>query len=96
MKTPIRRNTTISGDLPIRSAKPKSDTSKMPLRLDVQDATNEQIREATRMAMMNPRLNFSDALAAAIGAKKRTKKRRPKSKRGNVIIVFNLSYPRGN
>lgn len=89
MKTPTRANTTISGDLPIRSAKPKPDTSKMPPHLDVQDATNEQIREATRMAMMNPRLNFSNALAAAIGAKKRTKRRRPKSKRGNVFIIFN-------
>jgi hypothetical protein len=89
MQVPTPATNAICGDLPIRSAKPKSATSKMPQHLDVQDATNEQIREANQLAMMNPYLSFTDALAAAIhGKKKKTKKRRPKSKRGNVIKAF--------
>jgi hypothetical protein len=97
MQVPTPATNAISGDLPIRSAKPESATSKMPQHLDVQDATNEQIREANQLAMMNPYLSFTDALAAAIhGKKKKTKKRRPKSKRGNVIKAVDTSYLRAS
>jgi hypothetical protein len=60
-------------------------------QLDVQDATNEQTRDATDLARINPNLNFSDALASVVG-KKRNRKRRPKSKRGKVITNFKPTY----
>ncbi|KAJ5674605.1 uncharacterized protein N7477_004539 [Penicillium maclennaniae] len=53
-----------------------------PPLVEVQDATNEQIQDAINLARMNPELNFPDALAATV-AKKRARRRRPKSKRGN-------------
>jgi len=82
MEIPTQASTAISGTLPIRSAKPR--------QVDVQDATNDQVREATQIAMMNPQIKFIDALTAVVGdKKKRTRRKRPKSKRGNVITVFN-------
>ncbi|KAJ5313546.1 uncharacterized protein N7443_000430 [Penicillium atrosanguineum] len=52
-----------------------------PPLVEVQDATNEQIRDAMDLARMNPNLSFSDALASTVGKKRA--RRRPKSKRGN-------------
>lgn len=94
MKPSTSTTATISGDLPIRSANSMSATTEMaqPPLVDVQDATNEQIRDAVDLARMNRTLNFSDALAITVG-KKRARRRRPKSKRGNVIITFKISFP---
>lgn len=97
MKPSTSKTSAISCDLPIRSAKAISPLVEMPNipQLDVQDATNEQIRDATDLARTNPNLNFSDALASVVG-KKRNKKRRPKSKRGKVTIIFEISYSGAN
>jgi hypothetical protein len=97
MKPSTSTTSAIFCDLPIRSAKAIPPLVEMPHapQLEVQDATNEQIRYATDLARINPNLTFSDALASVVG-KKRNRKRRPKSKRGKVITNFKPTYSGAN
>lgn len=94
MGTPPPTKSSISGDLPIRSAKPhkqdevsKSEyTMATPEPLVTSDKTPEQVVETAKKVMMDPQAQdmereLATAMGTHVGRRKR-KPRRPKSKRG--------------
>lgn len=87
METPTPTKSTISWDLPIRTAKHvNSTTPEEPKAPELTDATPEQVLETAQRLMMDPEpRDFEQELRVTTASKKRNKHRRPKSKRGLVI-----------
>lgn len=95
METPSPTKATISGDLPIRTAKHiKSTTPEEPKVPEVIDATPEQVLETAQRLMMDPEpRDVEQELRVTTASKKRNKHRRPKSKRGLVIWTWVFVLP---
>lgn len=94
MEIPSPTKTTISGDLPIRSAKPlrqedlpeKANTTEGPASQKVINPVPQQVTEADKKVMIDSQVqDLETEVATAVGTnvgRKKPKHRRPKSKRG--------------